>query len=161
MDTSNLLFGAVVIALCLFPFALMRISSKKREKIILAPFKKLVDAEGGKITKIDVEKDFVIGADEHKKLVFFHTSLPGNMEQHTVDLNTIQRCELVQISRTSTKNNDVYKVIDKLALKLVPKKEGIPAVNIQLYDSDRSFQIGEELVIANKWHEVINNVLKN
>ncbi len=161
MDTSNLIFGAVVTAVCLIPFAMMRLSMKKRERILMEPFNKMVDSVNCKISTIDVEKDFIIGADKDKKHVFFYKSLPGCMEEHTIDLNAVKRCEIINIGRTVNQNNDVYKVIDKLALRLTPKQSESNAIDIELYDSGRSFQIGEELEIAQKWHEKINTLLMN
>ncbi|GAL77993.1 hypothetical protein [Algibacter lectus] len=152
MELGTTLIGIICVAICAMPFVLTNRSKKAIVKRQLIVLKDLASQHNNTITQNEINSFYAIGIDESKKSVSFILKEETEVEQQFVDLSTIKSCEIVNITKS--------KHIDRLYLKLIPHDKTKKEVNLEFFNADVSYQLGEELQSIEKWNKIINNLLE-
>ncbi len=155
MDISNVIIGAVAMALCALPFIMMSRSKNKREKYFLESLSKAADKCGCKIEQYEVFSNFAIGIDTAKKVVFYCRKAKDSTKVKTIKCAEIKSCKINKIS----KDYDGRNIIDKLELNLTPIHNNHQAIILVFYKSKVNAQLYGELQAIEKWSQLINNQL--
>lgn len=156
MNTSNILISAIFLALFILPFALSRINRAKREKALLGALRQWAQQQSGQITQHELCGDSAIGLDETKNVAFFYQS--GNPQEvmQSVDLSKMESCKVEKQTRTIKHGADTAVVMERIALRFVPRSGNTSAAAFVLFDEKVNTQIGEELQLADKWAALLN-----
>lgn len=154
MDTSTIIIAVICIAICALPFVISGSSKKKQEKKMLRDLQNLAQSHGGRLDQHEFCNRFIIGMDSSTNhLYFIHKGKES--EETVVYLDEVKSVSLQQINSGSGANA----VIDRLALQLKYKDSKHPTTSLLMYDSNDSFQIGDELQVARKWTALVEKSL--
>ncbi len=156
MDTSTIIIGAILLAICILPFVLISRNRKKKERELLNSLSNLANEHHCKISQFEVCGDQMIGIDEDTKSIFFIKQTDKEKVAKYVSLHTVQRCELVK----TTANTAGDTIIDRLELKFVPIDSHQPQYIIEFYNSSERFQLSGELQMIEKWFAIILDRIK-
>ena len=156
MDIGTAFVGLISVAVSSVPFVLTTRSRKKNEKELLQSIKNLAKNENCEITQSETCGNYAIGIDETKNFVFFQSKSKEVVKHEIIDLATIKKCKVVNISSTTADND---KIIEKLNLDFSPISKNKSDIILEFYNSDISFQLSGELQSLNKWNTLINKML--
>lgn len=152
MDTSAYI-GIGILALVIAPFLIGYLKRKKNKENLVKEFIKTGFKYGIEISQTDTWKNRLIGYDSIKKKLLFSFRSDEYIEV-LIPLSEVISAEI----RTSYLNN-FEKVIDKIQLEIKFKtgKNETSIENFNFYDSENDGTIDFELILANKWREIILN----
>lgn len=160
MDLESGLIGAIITAICIFPFVIMYYNRVKKEKKTLEILQKTAQEQNCNIHKHEFCGDFVLGLDDKQKIVFFLKKKKEKTISQFVNLNEIQLCKIVKQSRGSNNGAGNTGVIERIDLSFVPATKANGDLRFELYDEDVNMQLSGELQFAEKWVAQINESLK-
>ena len=159
IDLGSAIVGAGTIVICAVPVIMMNRSIKKREKKFLQSLSEIATRNNCRINRHEIFGSFAIGIDESKNFVFFSRRTKDKEIDHTVNLGEIQKCQVINTSRT-IKNKDVnQKVIDRLELSFSPFAKNKPEFKLEFFNADDSARLHGELQSIEKWSKLINDRL--
>lgn len=157
MDSGTIFIGATCIILCAMPFILTTRSRNKKEKQLLLLLNNLAKQQQSNISKYDVFGYYAIGVDEIKKSVFYQFKTKELEKQQFVDLTTIKKCKIENISKSADGNSSV----EQLNLNLSFMDKNKPNVILEFYNAEVNFQLNGEIQLIEKWNTLINNMLNS
>jgi hypothetical protein len=160
MDWGTFISGAIIIAICVVPIALLTRSGKKRKKQLLQTLHSLAEKRRGKISQNDFWADSAIGLDEQANFLYFIRGGNGQDQIQEIDLANIRECKAVHSSRTADKKHGNYKVVEQLELCLSPSEKGTPDISLEFYHHGTDLQINWDVQLLDKWAGVVNDRLK-
>lgn len=160
MDSGSAIIAALLLGICIMPFVVMRINRFKREKRMLAALTTSAKERHCQITQFETCGDFIIGVDNAKGVVLFYKKLKDGEVQQVIDLTEIQRCEVINSTRSVADNNGYLQVVDKLNLSFIPTETTGSPVMLSFFDAAHDMQLGDELRAAEKWARRINDRLE-
>lgn len=155
MNLQITIMGIIGVVLCAMPFIITNRNRKKKEKQMLKTLKDLAKQKGYEITEFEVCGDYVIGIDLTKNVIFFQLKSKEEVNIQFVDLSTIKKCHVSNISRTSS--ND--KIIERLELILTPTEKNKPEIIFEFYNVELSYQLSGEFQSIEKWNELVQKQL--
>ncbi len=155
MDTSTIITSAALLACLILPMAYLYMAQKKRTAASIAPLRELAASRGGSLSEADAWFDNAIGLDEAALMFYAWWSHKGQPQLIETDLRTIKKCRAVKNMRKDTDRPQ----ITTIALELEPLDGNRPLVRIVLFDAEERLDIGEELVIAERWEARLNALL--
>lgn len=158
MDLGTALIALIIIGICVLPFVLSSRSKKKNEKKLLLSLHSLAEKQQCIISQYEVGGNYAIGIDETKNFVFFQSKINKEIKPKFIDISTIRKCNLVNISRSSDTGNTL---IDQLYLEFIPTDKNKKDVVFEFYNSDVNVQVIDELQSIKKWSTLINSKLGN
>lgn len=159
MDIGSAIIGVVIVALCSLPFFLMGQSRRKREKQMLHTIALLAKDNNCKISKHEHCGDFVIGIDEVRKVLFFNKKGKNKDQELVVNLNDVQTCKIINVSKTINSKSGNYLVVEKLDLCLYSKSKSNHEIRFELFNINDGTQLGDEIPVMEKWNSLINKLL--
>lgn len=157
MDIGTTLVGLIVVLLFVLPIILIAKSANGGEKQLIDELNKIAAVQHSKIAHFDVLKNAVIGMDNEKYQLFFVKKKQGEIQNSTIDLKEIKKCQVVSSSKGTKSKSGTYKEIEKIGLQftyLIPTR----SINtFEFYDvhSDNG-PLNGELQLANKWEKKIS-----
>ena len=94
-----------------------------------------------------------------KKKVFFYKETEDSAYAQVVDLKFIVSCKFIKDSKRIKDKTKHYDVIDKIQLSF--EHQNLKEVtNFVLYNNDDEMALNNEIVIAQKWQNIINDLLE-
>lgn len=159
MDLGTMIIGAILLAICIIPFIIIRINRKKKEKQLIQNLNALANEINCQITRHEIFRDLIIGMDEETKTLFFIKNDEDKFACQYIKLKEIQKCSIL---KTNTEMNADFgngSIIEKLELSLTYK--GIPQSEIllQFYNRDQNNQLMGEIELIEKWNKSINELI--
>lgn len=159
MGTGLFIIDAIIIAIVILPFALFINGSKKRERQLRKALQSEAEKNQCKLSKLEVHSNFAIGIDATERKLFFYNKTKEGAHTKLIDLNTITSCKAIKDTRSVKNKTKSYDVIEKLKLSFIPHNKN-EATNLELYNNDGEMTLNNEIVIAQKWQDEVNNLLK-
>ncbi|KAA5549561.1 hypothetical protein [Adhaeribacter rhizoryzae] len=160
MDLGTTITGIVVILLCIIPIVLMRINNSKKEKNLLQGLLNLAESKNCQITRHDLWDNSLIGIDDNKNKVFFIRKVKDAETTRQVVLAEIQKCQVIDTSRTVSNKDGNHKVTDQVALALTYHDKSKQATALEFFNVDHdSLMLKGELLLAEKWSGIINGAI--
>ena len=156
MEIEIIIIGLICVALFILPFYLSRRNRLKRENKYLSQIQQKALAIGSKISTHDFLQDGIIALDEQQAKLFFYRELNTGTQSQTIDLSKIQRCRLLNLGRNVAREGGSYRVTDKVKLVFTLLKKEQPEIIVELFDSEHTVQLTDELKLAIKWEQLIN-----
>ncbi|MCI2228158.1 hypothetical protein MC378_03185 [Polaribacter sp. MSW13] len=155
MDLGTIIIGVVGITLCAIPFVVTNRIKKKKEKELLNSLQEIAKQNDCEISDYETCGCYAIGIDTPKKAISFVSRTDeGYLKQQFVDLSTIKKCEIANISRSSSGNS-----IDKLNLNFTPIAKNSANSILEFYNSKINYQLSGEYQSIEKWNKLINSIL--
>ena len=158
MDIGTSIIGIILILTCIIPFVIMNINSRKREKKLLHELFTFAERNNCKISQHELWNNSLIGIDETANVIFFTKKLKDNEISQQINLTEIQKCRVVNSSRTVNNKDGNFKVVDKLELAFTFHDKNKVEIIIAFYNADYdSLTLSGELLLAEKWCKIIND----
>jgi hypothetical protein len=162
MKLETSLMGLFIFLLCVLPFVIITLNNRKRKKKMIQELFSLAESNNCKISKYDLMNNLSIGIDEHKKMIFFTKTINEEKISQQAVLQEIQKCRLINLSKTVGNSNDKYKAVDKFELVLIHHDPGKPAIALEFYNTDYdNYPLSDELLLLEKWDKIINQQLSS
>lgn len=154
METSVLLIGAVIIAICAVPIFILSRNSKKGKQVLNGQLQKLAADVNCKITESEVCSDFVLGVDAEKKYVFYYKKLENDAIAHTLNAKLFSNCKVA-----TSYQSGAARFIDRVDLIFVPANATNKEIRFPFYNAHVNIQIGNELMTAEAWAKKIQQLI--
>lgn len=150
MDTSTLIIGFFMVALCALPFLLAGSTRKKNEQKIKNVIFELAKLNNTIILQSDFWFKTAIGLNTNSNELFFYRNVNNSETSLKINLNDFQRCRIVKL-------NDSSNHIDILQLVLVPNSSNKIEILLEFYNAEFHPQINSEVQLIEKWSKLIND----
>ncbi len=160
MDFRSTVVGAIIIAICLVPFILMRRASNKKRKQMFFSLDKIANEHQRQISQHEMCGDFILGSDQDTDFVFFYREKSNGSSSQSVDLSKIKSCQASKGTRTIKSKAGNSSIIERVDLSFLPKDKHKPEVKFELF-SVGDIQLNGELELADKWSAKINHRLQS
>lgn len=160
MNSGTIIVGAISIAACILPFALMIRSRKKKEKQLLLSLTTIANKHNYKISRYDLFVEFAIGLDEKANQLFFFRKTKENETAQHINLAEVKYCKVIKTGHSIGNSGDNNNTIDKLELKFSFLDKKNPDALLVFYDSDENAHLSEEILTIEKWAKILNDRLK-
>ncbi len=155
MDIGITITGAIFIAICTLPFVLMARNNRKKEKLHFQSLSNIAAKQNCKITAYECCEEYIIGLDETSNFLFFFKQNKENETSQHINLSEIKNCKTINTSRS----NGNQKIIDKLELSFSFHSNNTSDIILELYNSKNRMQLGEDLLLIERWAKKINDRL--
>jgi hypothetical protein len=160
MDSGTTIFGLMLLLICILPIILLTRKRKKREKLFLQSLFRLAEKSNSKVTERDLWNNTAIGLAKESNKLFFTRKTADNHLLKEINITEMQKCRVVNTSRTVSTPKGVNTVIDKLELALTYLDKNRPEILLEFYSTDHdSFSLSGELQLTEKWKEIINSAI--
>lgn len=159
MNLGNTLVVAIILAICVVPFILMRQNRKKKEKQMLTSLAEIAKANNCEINNHEFCGDFVISEDKKLDFIFFFKHKKEENVLKYVNLNEIKRCSVFKDIKTLKNSNENESIIETVILKFIPKNKNKLETKFELFYEENT-QLSGEIQLADSWSKKINNHLK-
>jgi hypothetical protein len=160
MELGTTIVGIFILLICILPFLMVSVSSKRKKKNKLQALLNYAQVNNAQITLHEIWANTAIGLDHVHNKLFYITQINDQKVFQMLDLSEIESCKIVNISNTFKGKSSSYNVIEKLDLVLnyLDHKKG--SVELNIYDiNHQNLSITNELSIAEKWSKIINENL--
>lgn len=155
MDIELIIIGAILIAICVSPFAYGIYAAKKKNRNMVRILQEIAGKNGHRITRYDHTFRVAIGMDDLAGRIYFYKSEGSYGLQEYVDLDTIESCRVLK--EFSGNNGSTQGNIQKLLLNLNLQTSSPKTKSFIFYDTDKDWQLSGEVALADKWSSIINN----
>lgn len=159
LDIGSAIAGVASVALCAVPFVLMMTNRKKKEKQFIQSLHGLAKQQQHSISKYEIVRNFIIGIDETRKVLYYLKKKDERTIEKQIDLNNFHHCEVIKTTRTVKQASGSQTIIDKIELQFSPKAKGRPIISIEFFNTDETIQLYGELIAANQWCDKLNLLL--
>lgn len=112
-----------------------------------------------KISSFEFDSSIIIGIDHETDFLFFINT--RNNTQDALNLANFKSVKVNHVVRRIGTDKNIQLITDRVELVLSPKNNKNPDFAFELYNSNYAFHLGNELKIAEKWQEIITNLLTN
>lgn len=161
MDTSVILMGLGMLAVCILPVILLSNHNKNNTQKLQKLLTKEAGKAGFKYTDYDVCPDLIIAFDDSRTSLLCLRKLKYDYDFQVVRLNEYVSCKIKETKRIVQHNTVENQIIDNIQLVFHSNEKQKSDFVLVLYDSDTDAQISDEAQIAAKWLDKINAVLKS
>lgn len=158
MGTGLFIIDAIIIAIVILPFALFINGSKKRKRKLRKALQSEATQNNCKLTKIEIDSNFAIGVDEAEQKLFFYKETSDFAFAQVVDLKSIVSCKTTRENKRVKDKTKDYDVINKLQLSFTHRNLN-DVTELMLYNNDDEMVLNNEIAIAEKWQDYINNII--
>ncbi len=159
MGSGLFIIDAIVIAIIILPFVLFIYGSNKKQRQLKKALKAEATKQNCTLTRIDAQSNFAIGLDTKTNILFFHKTISGVVQSQSVDLNTIEVCDVNKATRRVKDGTKTNEVIDKVLLTFSPSA-GQPRIDLEFFNSLTETGLSGELDMARKWQADVTRVLE-
>jgi hypothetical protein len=161
MEIGPLLVGIATIVLVVAPFVYLHKAQKNKELRFLNAFLALAEKQSLKITQHELwNMIYAIGLDPQSKKIFYLKRSGEKDLTMLVDLAEIEKCRVVNRSRSMKTSHGSSKVIDRLDLGFVNRNHQKSEKYLEFFNGDESLSLRGELPLVEKWCGIINAHLK-
>lgn len=158
MELESILIGIAFILICMAPFVIININTKKHAKQTLQLLSSYALENNSKVTLKEFCGDFAIGLDDTQNKLFFVKENVVDKQSICVDLNTIEACVSNTVKRSA---KDATSAITAVGLGFIPRSKNQKETILPLYNERINIQLTGEVQFAEKWSKTINARLKS
>ena len=157
MELRTTIVTLVILIICIAPFIWMSKVNKNKGKRLLQLLSGLAGKNNTSIAQHDIWHHTAIGTDEATRMIFFAKKGKDADMLQQIDIGDIQRCRVINTSRTVRHNNGNVNVIDKLELGFQYHDKNKPETVLEFYDAYADHAtLSVELHLAEKWCKLVN-----
>jgi hypothetical protein len=160
MNIGTIIIGAIFLAICILPFALISMSKKKKEKQLLKKLNEIAQQSDSHISQYERCNDMIIGIDKSSNHFFAYKNLLDRESEFTVNLKEIQQCRIMtngKVPGGKGNGESNFRVVDRLSLLFNPGDKEKTSLQFELFNHDDNQQMDGELELARKWEKILND----
>lgn len=158
MDLGTSIVGVIIILICIIPFALMSINRRKKERKLLQGLTEIAQRNNCKISRYELWNNSTIGIDDTTLMIFYTRKSKDIETSQQINLAEIQKCRIVNLSRTVSNKDGNFKVTEKLELAFSFQDKNRGEVVLEFYNTDYdSSTLTGELQLVEKWCKLFND----
>jgi hypothetical protein len=150
MDSSTIIIGIIMVALCSLPFILSGSNRTKNEGKIKNSIFELAQKNNTSILQNDFWFKSAIGINTNSNELFFYRKIKDIETSEIIQLAEYQKCKVVKL-------NDNSNHIELLQIVLVPNSSNKAETVLEIYNAEFSPQLNNEVKIIEKWSKLIND----
>lgn len=154
MDTSSILMGIIVAAVCILPLYYFYLIKKRREKKIKNEFLAMAATSGVNASEFDIASDFAIGIDNSSGKVIFYSNRNEKKNIQVVDTAEIKKC--IPVIQRRNSGSGTSGSIEALKLSFDYKNASIHPVFFEFYKETDDSILANELKLLEKWENLLN-----
>lgn len=158
MDLGNIIFGAIILAICIGPLLIMYYKSVNTNRKIVQSLKEIAQQHNCNISKHEFCNNFAIGLDEKNNYAFFYKQIEEDSISQFVDLSEIKECKAIKRTSFTKLKDENVTFFEKIELKFIPTNKSKTEITFELYTPDDR-QLNGELQLVDRWSEQINEHL--
>jgi len=160
MNSELIIYLAVVAISCAIPIIIINSKKKRKEKLFIQLLLDLAEKSNSKITQRDLWNNSQIGIDKEACRLFYIKQTNSEEVIKVVDLSEIQKCRVINTSRTVNFKDSVQTVLEKLELAFVNQDKNKSEIILGFYDSAiDSLSLRNEFILTEKWSEIVNSTI--
>lgn len=160
MNRGSLLLGVILTLIIVFPLIMLQLKKQKQKKKMLHALATLVAQKNATLADPVFCSDFVMGLDPEKKVLGFYRNSHEGEESLLVDLKEYKQCN-ADIRREATGNSGLNgSAVSRIDLVFTPRDGSKKDLRLELYDSNKSFQLSGELLLAEEWCQKLKSFFK-
>lgn len=157
MEFGTTIIGISILLVCILPFIMVSVNSKRKMKNKLQELIKYAQLNNAKIDAHEIWANSALGIDFDSIELFFISHENNQKIFQKLALSEIESCQIMKISNTFNGKSSSYIVIEKLDLMLTYKDKKKKHVELNIYNMNhQNLTISGELAIAEKWNKIIN-----
>lgn len=112
------------------------------------------------ISEFDFWKNSAIGIDKNMHRVFYLRDMKDKEIKEQIDLSEIQKCRILNASRSMNVKNGNYTAIDRLELIFISKDKNKPEIGLEFYNTIHdSLAMSGEVQLIEKWSGIVTKEL--
>lgn len=160
MDLGTAIFVAVLVLACVIPVVIVNQKKKNKDKLFLKSLADVARKSSCNIMEYDLWNNTGIGIDKAARCVFFIKKTQNGEVMKEINLAEIQRCKVLNLSRTVINNDSNQIVTERLELAFVNRDKNKPDEIIEFYNSNTdSLYLRGEIQLTEKWSKIINSMM--
>ncbi|MCB9283587.1 MAG: hypothetical protein H6563_05880 [Lewinellaceae bacterium] len=157
MDASTAIIALVFIGFVTIPFVFLSRNLRSKDKQLLTTFDQVAKQENLRISQKEFwDGKYGIGIDPEGHKLLYIKKKGDSIQKVLVDLSEVEKCRILNKSRSVRTHNTASKVIDFLGLALTFSNSAREDQALEFYNVDESLTLGKELLLTEKWLKLIN-----
>ena len=158
MDKGTTIMGIGIALICALPIILSTVNNSKRKKRILQGLYDFAAKSNCKISQHGMSNNLTIGIDEPSLMIFFIKKTKDNEVLQQINLSEIQKCRVINSTRTLKSKDNNLNVIEKIELAFAFNNKNKKEILLEFYNhiNDGSTFTGD-VNLVEQWCEIINN----
>jgi hypothetical protein len=162
MDTGTLTFVAILLLAIIIPVTIINRKNKKKERQFLQSLSDFAAKSNCRISEHQLWNDILIGEDRDARQMFFIRKTEDIEFSRQVKLSEMQKCRVVNTSRSVSSKEGNYFVAERIELTFTPRAGNEPDTVFEIYNSKfDSLTLQGELQLAEKWAAIANSMITN
>jgi hypothetical protein len=162
MELGTTIVGILVLLICIIPFAMVGYRSKLNNKKKLEELIAFAKEKKGNITIHEQWRNSAIGLDKQNEMIFYFHQENETKIFHQILLQEIESCNINNVNSNISNKGNNYKIIEKIELVFSYQDKKLEKIALNIFNSkSEGLTVSGELQIAEKWHQLINEILKS
>ena len=158
IESGTIITAILFLLVCSIPFILLGRNARKREKQFVDQLVAVAERNNCSISQHSFWGHAAIGIDEAAHMVFFTKKTAEMGTDQQLPLDEIQKCRVINTSRTERNNDSNFSMTEKLELAFELKDRNKTETAFTFYDANHDGAIlTGELQLAEKWCRIIND----
>ena len=157
MSTGLIIIQTIIVAIVIMPFALFLIGNKKSISQLRKALQEEATKYNCKLHDVEVHGNFAIGLDTTNQKLFFYRKNKSDVYSKVIDLTSVSSCKAIKETKRVKDKSKHYDVIEKISLAFFHKNQN-DVLRIEFFNYN-SMILNDELVVANKWQDSLNEIL--
>lgn len=158
MDLHTIIIGVIFLLICLIPVLITSRNKKKKEAQFVQLLFALAERNNCKISNYEQWNDSVLGIDEVTNFVFIINKIKEVETIQQIHLAEIQKCRVMESSRTVGEKGATMKAVDKIELAFINRDRNKVDTIVTFYNSDYDrLTLNGEIQMAEKWCKIAND----
>lgn len=159
IDIPSMLIAAAAILAFIAPFYIQYLRVKKTRLRKALTLNKFLEENSLRINDFDFWRGFYYMGIDSSQMKLVYATGSEQFSNDIIDLNDINYAKIRDSSRILGEKESKRKVIDQLTLELIDASENVRHI-IEFYDGEKYSDLLGETVLAKKWQDQVNSVLK-
>ena len=152
----------MIVFIFVIPSLWIYISSLKKEKQLKNKLFNLAATSSCAISEFDFWKNSAIGLDKNRHRIFFVRDIKSEEYKKEVDLSEIQKCRVINASRSLHSKNGNYTAVDRLELIFTYRDKARPELGLEFYNTTHdSLSLAGEIQLVEKWSGIVDKELSH
>lgn len=147
---------AMIAFIFVVPSVWMHINKLKNEKQFRNMLFSLAVASNCTISEFDFWKNSAIGIDKAMHRLFYIRIAKSEELKKEINLSEIQKCRIINASRSMSVKNGNYTAIDRIELIFTYRDKNKPELGLEFYNSIHdSLTLTGEVQLVEKWAKIV------
>jgi hypothetical protein len=160
MDLHTIIIGGIFLLICLIPVLITNRNNKKKKSQFLQLLFKLAERNNCKISNFEQWNNSIIGIGEDSNSVFVISKIDEVETSLQINLADIQKCRVMESSRTVGEKGATMKVVDKIELAFINRDKNKSDTLVPFYNADYDrLTLSGEIQLAEKWCKITNDTI--